>query len=267
MRRLLVPVIFILTCLAAMGSSAMAGGWWTYIGPEDQYIGIREKVHFRVSDIFFRSIEDARRADQEEYYAYLVHGFDKSRLERAMSRPQPGRWWEPPAHIVKVGRVELLDWNGNLADARVHLDIPKIAPDSYHLMLCNEDCRRPLANVIPARVQVTTDRVAAQTSRRLHETRERLRLALARIRHDIREGQHALQLAMEEATRATEAVALLKQSRSNRRPELSPWIAYLGWLLGSAALGLLVRRRQVRTPPPSLEGWVPDTPRQLIETR
>jgi hypothetical protein len=198
----------------------------------------------------FRTIDEGEKARHVSYYAYLVRGIHTEALERAMSLPQPGRWWEPPAYMIRAGDVQLFDWDANLALARVHLTVPEIDLGSYELMLCDDGCRMPLGNLIPSRVHVAEDPVAAQTARNLQKTNARLDLELARTRHALRETRHQLGAVDRDATASSEAVARLTDRLASRSEAPSPsWIAYVGWFFAGVLLTLVIVRRRHRMPP------------------
>lgn len=230
-----------------------------------------ESLTLHVSDVLFETIEDAQRARHVDCYAYLVHGFDRRALERAMSRPEPGRWWDPSGPITKIGTVELVHSDGNLVPARVRLTIPQVPPGSYDLMLCDSGCRTPLANLIPSAVHVTDDPVAAQTSRKLQDRNARLDLALAQVRSDLRDARRELRKVERDAAKANDAVARLNARLVTPRARpATPWVAYAGWFLAGAAIALLASRRRLRTPPASRDAIVeriPDDARELVGSR
>jgi hypothetical protein len=107
--------------LVLLQQPASAGGWWTSLGLRNQYLGIGESVTVRVSEVLFVSIQEAERAEESAFYAYLVKDFDERRLDRSMTRPNTGRWWRPLSPVIKAGEVTLTKRNANLAQGRAHL--------------------------------------------------------------------------------------------------------------------------------------------------
>ncbi|CAN5545391.1 hypothetical protein BH20ACT21_BH20ACT21_05520 [soil metagenome] len=194
---LLIAVIILSSLVAA---AAGGGGWWSYIDLEGQHLGIGETLTVR-SEVWFRGVVDAQKASNSDYYAYLVRGIDREALRWAMSRPQPKRWWKPPAEMTLLGDVDLSQWDTNSARSTARLTIPELSLGRYHLMLCDRGCRNPLGNLIPARVEVVDDPLAAQTSRKLQDATDRTSLALARLRKDLRQSDSRVYLGAAEQLR------------------------------------------------------------------
>ena len=173
--------------LAAPPSTA--GGWWTFVHIDGQYVGVGETRVAR-SAALFDTIEQAERAQTKRYYAYLVRGYDNALLRRAMTQPEPRRWWalSPDAELVRVGRVQLGGWNANLGKAHARIRIPEIAAGRWALMFCDAGCREPMANAIPTSVRVTADALTARTADRVAALEERMRV-VADLRADLRDAR------------------------------------------------------------------------------
>lgn len=228
---------------------AKAGGWWSGIGLEGQPIGMGETISLRVSEVMFDTIEEADRARNQTFYAYLVRSFDEEALDKAMARANPGDWWTPTSEPIRVGSVDLGNWDANLAKARVTFAVPRIAEGSYYLMLCDPGCDIPLGNLTPSEVSITTDVVAARTTRRLVEAEADLTLALQRSRADLRETRDMLRQALSDDADQTDRInALERQLTETQAPDQTPWIAYGGWFIGGAAIALLLGRRRRQSP-------------------
>jgi hypothetical protein len=71
---------------------ATAGGWWTSIRLDRATVvaGQHVKAH---ANVMFSSVDAVEAAESgrenEEFYVYLLHGFDDSIVERAMRRRSP----------------------------------------------------------------------------------------------------------------------------------------------------------------------------------
>jgi hypothetical protein len=254
-----------------LGGSASAGGWWSGIDLPGKHLGVGEKLTVR-SEVMFRTIEVAEKARTSAYYAYLVRGVDTEALDRAMSRPEPKRWWTPPEEMILIGDVELSRWNSNLAIATAHLSIPDIPSGRYNLMLCDAGCSTPLGNLIPMGVRVTPDALAAKTARRLQRANSKLQLALARVRRDVRQTKKHLAHVEGAAAESIDAVGRLEEKLSSRDPvpAPTPWWAFAAWFFGGSAVALaairLGRKRSVPLDVESIER-VPDDVRELISSR
>ena len=209
--------------------TANAGGWWSGIGPLGRHVGIGETVTVR-TEVWFRTIAAAERARTTAFYAYLVRGIDNGRLRWATSRPQPGRWWAPPERSLPIGTVELSRWDVNIAVATTHLEVPQVAPGTYHVMLCDDGCRNPLANVIPQRVRVTPEPLAAETARKLDRVALQSDLRIRRLRQDLREANRQLVDMGAETFESTRAIEQLQPEPSapDPGPSPTPWWAFAG---------------------------------------
>lgn len=256
-----------LSVVAGLASPALAGGWWSSIGLDGQPVGIGESFRHHVSEVMFDTIEEAERAKEQTFFVYLVRHFDEGALDDALGRADPGDWWRPVTEPIRAGTVELTSWDANLAEARVRLDVPGVSPGSYHLMLCDAGCDRPLGNLIPAGVTVTDDVLAAQTTRRLLETEARLSLAVQRTRNDLRATRRTLGDVTSRVAAQERRVEALepRPAQTPESPETSPWIAYAGWFVaGGATLLAISRRRPIREPAGA--GRIPDDARELVGT-
>ncbi len=268
MKRLGPPLLGLLLMTLLVGP-AHAGGWWTNAGLDGQPFGMGESISLRVPNVMFDSIEEAEEAKNDAFFTYLVHDFDQAALDEAMKRAQPGDWWEPRSEPLRVGTIDLIKSDGNLATARVRLDVPQIGERSYYLMLCDLGCETALGSVIPARVSVTADVLAAQTSRRLERTEAGLTAALQRSRSEMRETRRALRRSLSNDAKQADAIqALERQLANTRRSEPPPWIAYAGWFFAGAAIMLVLARgrRQSRNGHNSMINRIPDDARELTRT-
>jgi DNA-binding CsgD family transcriptional regulator len=69
--------------------------------------------------------------------------------------------WTPPASALRIGTVRITATDSNLARVRASFEVPEVAPGDYAIMLCDEGCTRPLADMIPSKVIITADAVTA----------------------------------------------------------------------------------------------------------
>ncbi len=280
LRMLLLIAVIILSSLVV--AAAGGGGWWSYIDLEGQHLGIGETLTVR-SEVWFRGVVDAQKASNSDYYAYLVRGIDREALRWAMSRPQPKRWWKPPAEMTLLGDVDLSQWDTDIARSTARLTIPELSLGRYHLMLCDRGCRNPLGNLIPARVEVVDDPLAAQTSRKLQDATDRTSLALARLRKDLRQSDSRVYLGAAEQLRklggvkanasetAQAVTALRKRLESlDTDPRSMPWPAYLAWFVGGLGVATAAargRRRASLMPTETPVERKPDDARELATSR
>lgn len=268
------PRMLLLSALvitSALAPPARAGGWWTYIGLDGQRLGIGESITLR-TEVEYPTDQEAEEARGSDYYVYLVKGVDVQALKWAMSRPQPEHWWNPPAEMTLIGDVSLAYyWDSGRARSTAELTIPDMPTGRYDLMLCDRGCRNPLGNLIPAHVEVVDDPLAAQTSRKLQDATERTSLALARLRHDLRQSDRKFRVAKADAADASERVAALSKRVASiaTEPPSTPWPSYLAWFVGGIGIASAVvrgRRRVFLTTETPVE-HIPDDARELAGSR
>lgn len=259
-------LLFILMTL--LSPAAVAGGWWSSIGLEGQPVGLGESIDLKVSEVAFDSMEEAEEAKGRQFFAYLVQDFDRAALDDAMTRPNPGDWWTPLSEPILVGEVRLLDWSSNVAKGRVELDVPQVPPGTYFLMLCEAGCDVALGNLIPSKVEVTADVLAAQTMRRLQQAEADLTLALQRSRSELRETRSTLRETRSEAAEQNQRINKLEsQLIEAQKPDSPPWIPFAGWFLaGAAAASFLRRGRSHANRDQIMVERIPDDPRELINS-
>jgi hypothetical protein len=259
--RSVLPIGCILISLV-LPPSAMAGGWWTSIrlGRETVAVNQHLKAHANVMFSSVDAVEAAQRGrGEQEFYVYLLRGFDYSVVERAMRKPSPRNWWSiGGARAFQVGRVVIGGGQSNLALANASFRVPDLPPGRYAVMFCDAGCAHPLADVIPtAWNQLTV--VADPATARLAARVERLERLAARGTRELARSRAAAWEAQAEAALARSETEQLEArlqavARSAESAEGSPW-AYGGWLFGGAALGALFglalrsRRRATETSP------------------
>lgn len=188
----------VLACLIVGGShvipsAAAGGGWWAYIDVNRDHLAVGQRFGL-VSEHLFDSIEAAERAvsGEDRFYAYLLEGYDRGRLRKAMGHAGPGDWLRTKGAIHLLGQVRLSDRDSNLVTAKAAFATPDVPPGRYELMLCDEGCESPMADAVPAGLWITTDLVAARAatkaqriSERLRERSHALRSSNARLRKQI----------------------------------------------------------------------------------
>ena len=185
-----------------------------------------------------------------------------------MTRPNPKRWWRPLSPVIKAGEVTVFRRDSNLTRGLAHLSIPDVPPGRYSLMLCDQGCQTPLGSHIPIPVMVTSDPLAAQTARRLGKSNERMKVALARVRRDLRKAQQQVEQVETEAADATEAVAKLRQRPTSDGDSTVPWVPYGGWFGAGALTAYIVLRRDRRARyPDAITERIPDDARELTKIR
>jgi hypothetical protein len=131
---------------------AAAGGWWTSIRVDREQVAVGQEVRAH-ANVMFSSVDAVEAAQSgrvdEQFYVYLLRGFDYSIVKRAM-RADPGDWWTlGDAEAYRVARVVIGSGDANLALANAAFRVPELPSGRYSVMFCSAGCARPLADVIP----------------------------------------------------------------------------------------------------------------------
>lgn len=254
--------------------SARAGGWWNSIDLDSSSLAIGEKFTFR-QQLAFADSGAAQRARGLNYGAYLMRDINQDLLDRAMSVPDPKRWWEPVPGMIRVGDVKILGSSSNWVRAAVRISLPEIGTGSYYLMLCDPGCRRPLADVVPTRVRVTAEPLAAEALRQVARYRAHTDMKILRLDRLARGARaRAVALEAEVARMDAEMGALRTRLAASGEAPSNRWEPYV---LGATAGTLLVLlgtllasalRRRVGSPVGdiALED-IPDDARELTSVK
>jgi hypothetical protein len=167
--------------------------------------------------------------------------------------------------------VRISGWDTNAAFAAATLYIPEVPSGSYYVMLCSAACREPLADLVPKPIQVVDDSLSAKTARKLETTKDKVQLALQRMRHDLRrEGKRRRAAETDVAQVVRDVASLRKRTDSlDKDPQFVPWIAYLGWFAGGVgcATAAAINRRRRAAPGATSEGppqHLPSEDRELV---
>jgi len=257
-RRSVVGTVILVTWILMQGTATAGGGWWTSIDLKSSHVAVGEAIQVR-ADVMFRTAEAAQRAGvSRRFYVYLLERFDFSPVHEAMSEQQElGRWTLGDARAIVVGEVSFdrKTWGpmSNVVTARVGFVVPEVQPGNYALMLCDEGCRHPLADVIPAPVTVYADPATARLARRL----ERLEWDLAVLAEEHPQAQQAKKIAAGAWGRVAELQANLRgleqsieeleaaPAAAGDRPS-TPWASFIGWFLAGVASAMLVLVKMAR---------------------
>jgi hypothetical protein len=204
----------------AVPSQASAGGWWNgmSVSPTPVAPGQRVKV-----STYVHASTRWGTVDRGPYFVYLLRGFDYSVVQRAMRTGDPGPWWSVGnADAIRVARVR---------SGRVSFTVPPISPGTYDLMLCDNGCRHPLGDLVPARITVVADRRMAEHAQRLHRLEARLDDQARLLR--------AARLATTNASlRLDELQAAVRAATRREQPERDlPFFALAGWLVAGLLVG------------------------------
>ena len=229
MRRYLLGVVMA-AALVLPAAPAAAGGWWSGASVNNGSLVAGETISVRV-EAYFTTQAQADAAQTTPYYAYLVRGYDKQLLRRAMTKGEPKRWWAlgGDATLIQVGTVTLGRMRTNIGHARVSLTVPRtVDPGQYHLMLCTDGCVEPFGHAIPTPVEVFQTAAAVRQDRRVEQLSRQVReldRELSSARNAGAVGLRRLQLSLEalqgrlndatERTETAEAEAAEAQAASN----------------------------------------------------
>lgn len=289
LRRLGVCLSVVAALLLSLAVPANAGGWWSLIDLESDYLVVGRTVQAQTTDVMFSSLAETEQArDEGHFFAYLLRGYAFSVLDEAMTKPEPRHWWKlEGARPTLLGEVTLSVWDSNLATATATFTVPDIGLGTYALMFCTAGCVEPLADLIPIRVTLVADPETA----RLAQRSDRLDARLDRVAESSKaQVGEAMADARQANTQAGYAIAAVRElhatidtlhsdlqlmagelARQGSAPE-TPWAAFLGWFLGGAATMLLVvmlrrRRRATRIDTEELERWLDESERPATTTR
>ena len=250
MSRAKVAFVLAFMILGASASRGTAGGWWHYVDyPPTLAPG--DNLEVPTGQLIFtpRSAEADRAREQQGYFAYLIEGLDEAMVDEAMSHEFDRNWWDlgtASAHLA--GTVEIHDGASNLARGTIHLEVPEVDPGRYELMLCNLECRQPLANVVPLKVTIVDDQAVAMLSRQVDNFKSRLFLMNMSLREKVRRSvaERALEedlVALEKEVASLNETSRAAETRLSRSLEdLSDRVADLergSGAAGTPALGLV----------------------------
>jgi hypothetical protein len=271
MARKSVLVLAVATAIL-MPPHAAAGGWWTSIRLDRATVLAGQRVNAH-ANVMFSSVDAVEAAESggkgEEFFVYLLRGFDDSIVERAMRRRSPPNWWSiGGADAFRVGRVVIGGSASNLALANASFRVPNVPLGKYAVMFCDAGCAHPLADVVPmtefavvanpliARLAVRVDRLEQQA----HTQGQ----ALLGTRAAAQEAERA---AARRLARAHARIETLERRLAGSR---RPMWAGAGWLLAGVVVGvvagILWRRRRQPGPRARIADWHPsdDELRELL---
>lgn len=270
-RTLVVVGLLPLLVLMVLAAPAAAGGWWNYVDVDKRHVAAGDRITSR-NEVMFPTIALAQQARSERFYAYLVRGIDRDLLNAGMSQGDPKRWWSRPAESFRMGRIEWVTTDSNIAVVAVEMTVPDVAPGRYGVMLCDAGCRNPFGSTVPTEgLRVHATAAAAANAERAADLRTFMQdaramdQALAADTDALRESsRRSAALARSDAQEAMSAAA--RAERDVRRLEgllttlaadeqSSPWPEQAGWiaaaLVAAAWAGSAVYRRRVAPGPPA----------------
>lgn len=242
-------VVTLLMVLSAPGPSA-GGGWWAGIDVNKRYLAPGDRFGI-VSEHMFPTTEEAERAfkGEEAFFAYLLEGFDREKLRRAMGKADPGDWLRVSGAAHQLGRMKFGAPDSNLIEARAAFNLPEIEPGRYELMLCDSGCVAPMADAVPVTVWITHDPVAARAGRRADRISERLRTRAQVLRSQLGRLRKRIARAEVEIARSgkdgapEEAIAPAAGDAPSSGQDGPVW-ALAGLVGGAGAMFVLQRRRR-----------------------
>jgi hypothetical protein len=237
--------VLLLTPQAAAG-----GGWASWIDVSRTTVAPGQQVEVN-AEAWFRSPEAARAAGP--FYVYLLRDFDYSIVERAWGKPAPGDWWSlGGAEAIEVGQVTVSLPNSNVGRARAEFTVPELPPATYHLMLCDAGCTKPLGTVIPSKgFTVVADAATAQLAQRVEALGRRIRAQAGELKAADAKADRALDQARGAGGAVDRLDARVSSLEDQDEASTAPW-AYAGGLIAAALAGALVLRIVRRRRPPLL---------------
>lgn len=262
MRRRIATAGLLATLVASAALPAMAGGWWTYPQLDEPIpaLGIGDTTTV-TAQVLFTSTDEADAVQTAGgYYAYLVRGIDIVGLDEAMRQANPGDWWTTPQETILLGQLTLGPNDSNLSNATVTFVVPEVAPGGYDLMLCNQGCSVPLADVVPlqsiyvgdpATVRLMRDNTFASedVSGELRGMESRLdQLSATTVTTE--DGVDDLSGRVDTVVAAMERMET-SLSAERTRPDVggdtsTGWLAWAGWFLAGIAAAVAWANRRLR---------------------
>ena len=264
----MVPVRLALVCtlgvLLFVPHAATAGGWWSYVDVNRSHVAPGQRVEIDET-VAFSSVAAAEEAEEAgRFHVYLLRGFDYSVVERAMREASPRNWWSlGDAEAIQVGQVAVSVSDANLARATAAFTMPDIPPATYHLMLCDTACTKPLADVIPAEgFTVVADPAIAQMALRAERLERRIRNRAQRLAAARTDADRALVAARNARSEVERLEARMSSPADEHRtsPRVARW-AYAGWFVAGVVIGalavLVLRRGRSKPSRLARAGWLP----------
>lgn len=234
--------------------AASGGGWWDSIEVDRSYVAPGQTVTAE-TPFLFETIELAEKARKDgAFFAYLIEDLDREMVVEGTGREWDPGWWKQrwvAAH--QVGRVELSGWDSNSAIARTHFSAPVLPPGRYDLMFCSAHCAEPLGHVVPVRLTISSDPVAAAVASAFKNYRMKSTLRDQRLRYDLRKTRAKMRASLREQSarldqlqeEVDDFVHRLRRRPTEDSEESLTW--GLGWLaaglLGGASVPLWRRYR------------------------
>lgn len=219
-------------------SSAAGGGWWDGIQVDRTYVAPGQTVTAE-TPFLFETIELAEMARKDgAFFAYLIEGLDREMVREGMGQVwNPGWWKQDWVAAHQIGRVELSGWDSNSAIARSEFTTPVLSPGRYDLMFCSTHCARPLGHIVPVRLTVSSDPVAARVASAFRNYRMKSTFRHQRLRHGLRETRASLREQGARLDELENEVSRLVDRLRRRTDEGSE--ESLTWGFGLLAGGLL----------------------------
>jgi len=261
MASLRLALVCALAVLLLTPQAAVGGGWWSNIRVDRSTVAPGQRVEADATVTFSSAAAAEEARETGRFYVYMLRGFDYSVVEWATRKGFRRNWSLGGAEAIQVGQVAVRASDGNLGGARATFTVPELRPATYHLMLCNAGCAKPLAEVIPAEgFTVVADTATAQMAERVARL-ERLTRNQARQLGVARAASNWARFEAESTGSELEQLEsrLSSLEDEGRSSGLVAWWAYAGWLIAGAlggALALLVLRRRRSPPRPARDaGW------------
>jgi len=264
--RCLAPLLALGSVLL-MPQPAVGGGWSASINVDRTTVTPGEEVEVSASAWFptNRAAEEAQETGG--FYVYLLQGFDYAVLDEPMQEPNPRDWWSlGSAEAIQVGQATVTVGNRNLGRASATFAVPELPLGSYHLMLCDAGCNRPLGNVIPRRdFTVVADPATAELTEQVDSLQQRTQVTARDHSRELRKAQDDAEAADASIQSAGSAIERLEERVDSLAAESSaPGMAWWGvaaLLAAGAMIGaltaLLIRRRSRTSRGGPVAGWHP----------
>ena len=173
MRRILRIGLAAALILVISPGAAAGGGWWNSIDLTKSHLFTDQRFEFREKQVLLSKSQQAEIDGTEpRFFPYLVAGVDEQMLYGNLPSEYSPDWWKLGDAIpMRAGTLDIKLHNSGFATVDARLDLSGIVPGTYHLMLCNDGCTRPLGDLLPLEVTVVQNPLVAQTANRAEDLR------------------------------------------------------------------------------------------------
>ena len=252
MRRAALLLSVVVGTMLLAPSAASGGGWWSSPDFSSRYLVSGETAVASTTTSPTPPAARLPRCTRCQSVATPSSAMYWRIVDRAMGTYPPGRWWQQPDRAVMVGGVDFLKRDSNLVKARASFEVPDLPPGKYAFMLCDLDCTKPMADIVPVQMTLVDSPQALVLSRRLDRVRDRAAARVAKVRRNLTSDIYGVQdfSASENELeylrdRVIELENGLAEFSGREPPVRTDWRPVIVALIGLGAALVLARRRRI----------------------